>query len=230
MEIRSSLYPAAFSGALWFTMLAGSASADMISPGMMDSSGQTYSQGMMVESGAWAGEIYSQGMMMSTGDIYTPGVELTTFAGTTNSHETDAAAYLGGRQIPTPPSQDCAGTASNCTNNVTNTPAISGFLGRQSARKPGFAADWRHPYRERRPDPRACQPGLARLGSPLVGFGAATAQPNVKKTDAPKIGTAPSGAAFASNPQLRHSRVRGWTGFSNGRPSARARRYSRFSR
>ena len=106
-------------------MLAGSASADMISSGMMDSSGQTYSQGMVVESGAWAGEIYSQGMMMSTGDIYTPGVELTTLAGTTNSHETDTAAYLGATTNSPPPSQDCAGTASNCTNNVTNTPAIS---------------------------------------------------------------------------------------------------------
>jgi len=33
-----------------------------------------------------------------------------------------------------------------------------------------------------------------------------------------------------SRVQLRHSRVRGSTGFSNGRPSARARRYSRFRR
>ena len=62
-------------------MLAGPASADFISPGMMDSSGQTYSQGMMAESGSWAGEIYSQGMMMSTGDIYSPGMEIASLWG-----------------------------------------------------------------------------------------------------------------------------------------------------
>ena len=110
MKIRSSLCTAAFSGALWLTMLAGPASADFISPGMMDTSGQIYSQGMMAESGPWGGEIYSQGMMMSTGDIYSPGMEIAIVGGTNSS----------------PSSQGCIGTAPNCTDNVTNTPTVSG--------------------------------------------------------------------------------------------------------
>ena len=51
----------------------------------------------------------------------------------------------------------------------------------QSTRKLGFAADWRHLYRERRPGPRACQLGVARLGSPLGGFDAAAAQTECKE-------------------------------------------------
>lgn len=125
MKIRSSLYCAAFSGALCFTMLAGRASADFISPGMMDSSGQTYSVGMMAESGAWAGEIYSQGMTMSTGDIYSPGMQIASSGGTTNSQGTNVADFGGMTNSP-PPRQGCVGTAANCTNNVTNTPAVSG--------------------------------------------------------------------------------------------------------
>jgi len=121
MKIRSSLYCAAFSGTLCLAMLADPASADFISPGMMDSSGQTYSQGMVAESGAWAGEIYSPGMMMSTGDIYTPGMQITSFGGTTNSQGTDTVANLGGTTNSPPPSQGCVGTASNCTDNVTST-------------------------------------------------------------------------------------------------------------
>jgi hypothetical protein len=136
MKIRPSLYSAAFSGALCLAMLVDPASADFISPGMMDSSGQTYSQGMVAQSGAWAGEIYSPGMMMSTGDTYTPGMQITTFGGTTNSQDTDAVANLGGttnsQDTDTvanlggttnspPPSQGCVGTASNCTDNVTTT-------------------------------------------------------------------------------------------------------------
>jgi len=121
MKIRSSLYSAAFSGTLCLAMLADPASADFISPGMMDSSGQTYSQGMVAESGAWAGEIYSPGMMMSTGDIYTPGMQITSFGGTTNSQGTDTVANLGGTTNSPPPSQGCVGTASNCTDNVTST-------------------------------------------------------------------------------------------------------------
>jgi hypothetical protein len=110
MKIRSSLYTAAFSGALSFTMLADPASADFISPGMMDPSGQIYSQGMLAESGSWSGEIFSQGMMMSTGAFYSPGMEIATLGGTANA----------------PPSQGCIGTAPNCTDNVTKTPSVSG--------------------------------------------------------------------------------------------------------
>jgi hypothetical protein len=131
MKIRSSLYSAAFSGALCLAILADPASADFISPGMMDSSGQTYSQGMVAESGAWAGEIYSPGMMMSTGDTYTPGMQITTFGGTTNSQGTGTVAYLGGT-TNAPPSQGCIGTAPNCTDNVTNTPTVSGSATNQS--------------------------------------------------------------------------------------------------
>src|ERR1700732_3661342 len=61
----------------------------------------------------------------------------------------------------------------------------------QPDRKPGFAADWRHSYRERRPGPRACQLGVARLGSPLGGLGTAAAQPNVKKSDTSIMRMAP---------------------------------------
>jgi hypothetical protein len=121
MKTRSSLYSAAFSGALCLVMLAGPASADFISPGMMDSSGEIYSAGMMAESGSWAGEIYSQGMMMSTGDIYTPGMEIATLGGTTSSEGTGTA------------SPGCIGTAPNCTDNVTNTPTVSGSPNNQAA-------------------------------------------------------------------------------------------------
>ena len=119
MKIRSSLYPAAFSGALCFTMLTGPASADIkdpqadvteiVSQGMRSMAGDIFSQGMVAGSGPWAGEIYSQGMMMSTGDIYSQGMEMA----------------LSGTTDPPPPSQACVGTAPNCTNNVTNTPAVS---------------------------------------------------------------------------------------------------------
>jgi hypothetical protein len=118
MKIRSSLYPAAFSGVLCFTMLTGPASADikdpqadvteMISQGTRSAAGDIFSQGMVAGSGPWAGELYSQGMMMSTGDIYSQGMEMA-FSRTTDP----------------PPSQACVGTAPNCTNNVTNTPAVS---------------------------------------------------------------------------------------------------------
>jgi hypothetical protein len=118
--------------------------------------GDIYSQGMMVESGAWAGEIYSQGMMMSTGDIYSQGMEITILGGTQNSQGTDAIAdlgrtinsqgtagvtdlwettnspstggvtNLGGTTNSPPPSQGCVGTALNCSDNVTNMSTISG--------------------------------------------------------------------------------------------------------
>ena len=134
MNIRSSLYSAAFSGALCFTMLAGPASADIkdpqadateiISQGMRSATGDIFSQGMVASSGPWAGEIYSQGMMMSTGDIYSQGMEMT-FGGTTNSPGANTVADPTGTTDSPPPSQACAGTAPNCTNNVTNTPAVS---------------------------------------------------------------------------------------------------------
>jgi hypothetical protein len=167
MKIRSSLYSAAFSGALCLAMLADPASADFISPGMMDSSGQTYSQGMVAQSGAWAGEIYSPGMMMSTGDTYTQGMQIAAFGGTRNSQGTDTAANLGGtinsqgtdtvanlggtinsQRTDTvanlggttnspPPSQGCVGTASNCTDNVTSTD-ISNTSNNQSVNLPSL--------------------------------------------------------------------------------------------
>jgi hypothetical protein len=134
MKIRSSLYSAAFSGALCFTMLTGPASADIkdpqadateiISQGMRSVTGDIFSQGMVASSGPWAGEIYSQGMMMSTGDIYSQGTEMA-FGGTTNSQGTNTVANLAETTDSPPPSQACAGTAPNCTNNVTNTPAVS---------------------------------------------------------------------------------------------------------
>jgi hypothetical protein len=113
---------------------------------MADSSGQTYSQGMMAGSGSWAGEIYSQGMMMSSGDIYSQGMEITMLGGTTNSQSTDTAADLGGTTIggttnsegtggvtnlggtanSPPASQGCVGTAPNCTYSVTDTASVSG--------------------------------------------------------------------------------------------------------
>jgi PEP-CTERM motif len=118
MKVRSSLYSAAFSGVLCLTMLTGPALADIkdpqadvteiISQGMRSAAGDIFSQGMVAGSGPWAGEIYSQGMMMSTGDIYSQGMAMA-FSGTTDP----------------PPSQACAGTAPNCTNNVTNTPGVS---------------------------------------------------------------------------------------------------------
>jgi hypothetical protein len=148
MKIRSSLYSAAFSGALCFTMLAGPASADIedpqadvteiISQGMRSVTGDIFSQGMMADSGPWAGEIYSQGMMMSTGDIYSPGMEIASLWGPTNSQGTGTGDLGGttnsqstgtdpnpGGTTNAPPSQGCIGTAPNCTDNVTNTPAVS---------------------------------------------------------------------------------------------------------
>ena len=133
-------------------MLADPASADFISPGMMDSSGQTYSQGMVAQSGAWAGEIYSPGMMMSTGDTYTQGMQIAAFGGTRNSQGTDTAANLGGTinsqgtdtvanlggtTNSPPPSQGCVGTASNCTDNVTSTD-ISNTSNNQSVNLPSL--------------------------------------------------------------------------------------------
>jgi hypothetical protein len=100
-------------------MLTGPALADIkdpqadvtetISQGMRSAAGGIFSQGMVADSGPWAGEIYSQGTMMSTGDIYSQGMAIAS-SGTTD---------------PPPPSEACVGTALNCTNNVTNTPAVS---------------------------------------------------------------------------------------------------------
>jgi PEP-CTERM motif len=138
MKIRSSLYSAAFSGVLCLTMLTGPALADIkdpqadvteiISQGMRSAAGDIFSQGMVAGSGPWAGEIYSQGMMMPNGDIYSQGMEITILGSTNNSppdsQGTDSVANLGGT-TNSPPSQACVGTAPNCTNNVTNTPAVS---------------------------------------------------------------------------------------------------------
>ena len=138
-------------------MLAGPASAniedpqadgtEIISQGMSSVTGDIFSQGMMADSGSWAGDIYSQGMIMSNGDIYSQGMQITffgettdpptpgqgndnagNFGGTTNSpppsQGADTVANLGGTAYSPPPSQSCAGTAPNCTDNVTNTPPV----------------------------------------------------------------------------------------------------------
>jgi hypothetical protein len=158
MKILSSFYRAAFSGALCFTVLAGPASAniedpqadvtEIISQGMNSTSGDVFSQGMMADSGSWAGDIYSQGMMMSNGEIYSQGMQITflggtidppppsdgtdytaNLGGTTNSPppsggSDNTANLLGGTTNSPPPSRGCAGTAPNCTDNVTNTPTV----------------------------------------------------------------------------------------------------------
>jgi hypothetical protein len=69
--------------------LAASASypaySDIISQGTSTGSGDTYSQGMMANSGAWLGEIYSQGMMMSNGVIYSQGMDISEPIATPNA-------------------------------------------------------------------------------------------------------------------------------------------------
>jgi hypothetical protein len=85
------------------------------------------------------------------------------------------------------------------------------------------------------------EPGsLVLLATGLFGFGllgraATKCKENRDIEDAERRHRAPPSSrspelAFAPAAQLRHSRLRASTGFSNGRPSARARRYSRFSR
>ena len=119
-------------------MLAGPASAniedpqadvtEIISQGMNSVTGDIFSQGMMADSGSWAGDIYSQGMMMSNGDIYSQGMQITFLGRRTDpplpSDGTDNTANPGGPTNLPPPSQGCAGTAANCTDNVTNTPVV----------------------------------------------------------------------------------------------------------
>jgi hypothetical protein len=85
---------------------------EIVSQGMRATTNDVFSQGTMVESGPWVGETYSQGMRMSTGDIYSQGMEITIVQRTTDSQ---------------PLSQGCAGTVSNCTPNVTNTPVSSNW-------------------------------------------------------------------------------------------------------
>ena len=165
MKIRSSLCSAAFSGALWLTMLAGPASADFISPGMMDTSGQIYSQGMVAESGPWGGRDLQPGhddvdrrhLQSGNGDRDRRGNEFLAAQPGVHRHRPQL-------------------------HRQRHKHADSLRFANQSTRKPGFAAHWRHFYRERRPDPGTCQPGVARPGSPLVGLGAVSAQRNVKKT------------------------------------------------
>jgi hypothetical protein len=99
---------------------------DIYTPGMMISAGQTYSQGVTTSTGdvygqgmtTSTGDVYGQGMTTSTGDVYGQGTQVTTPGGTANSP---------------PPSHGCVGTAPNCTNNVTNTPTVSGSPITQSA-------------------------------------------------------------------------------------------------
>jgi hypothetical protein len=49
----------------------------IISQGTLSPTGDIYSQGMMAQSGPWAGQIYSQGMEMPGGDIYSQGMQIT---------------------------------------------------------------------------------------------------------------------------------------------------------
>lgn len=49
----------------------------VISHGMRSVTGDIYSEGMMAQSGSWAGQIYSQGMEMPGGDIYSQGMQIT---------------------------------------------------------------------------------------------------------------------------------------------------------
>jgi hypothetical protein len=105
---------AAISGLLSIAILGTSQNAmggpntEIVSQGTQSSTGDIYSQGMMVQNGPWAGEIYSQGMKMATGEVYSQGTEITM------SWEVPDTLPLG---------QGCAGIAFNCTNNITNTPA-----------------------------------------------------------------------------------------------------------
>lgn len=85
----------------------GNVNEEIVSQGTQSWTGDTYSQGMMAQSGPWAGQIYSQGMMMSTGEIYSQGTEIT---------------MQWEPQDTQPFDQGCDGL-SNCTNNVTNAPA-----------------------------------------------------------------------------------------------------------
>jgi hypothetical protein len=99
LAMEGSFHSAVFSAALCLAMLAGPASADFISPGMSDPSGEFYSQGMMVGSGAWAGGVFSPGMMMSTGDIYSPGMELASLWGTTNTQDNNVTTTVSNAPV-----------------------------------------------------------------------------------------------------------------------------------
>ena len=122
------------SGALWLVMFTCPASAntidlladtmEIVSQGTRSATGDTYSQGMSVANGPWAGEIYSQGMMMSTGDIYSQGMGIMFRGGTTYSPSpvdvggpdwTDNATILGETTSSPSPGQGCS--ASNCNGN-----------------------------------------------------------------------------------------------------------------
>src|SRR5215472_5127172 len=67
--MRLPLWLSAISALVCFAIAAGSTwantiyplSAEIISQGTYSSTGDVYSQGMMVQSGPWQGEIYSQG-------------------------------------------------------------------------------------------------------------------------------------------------------------------------
>lgn len=135
---------AVFSGALWLVMFACPASAntidlsadimEIVSQGTRSTTGDTYSQGMSVGNGPWAGEIYSQGMMMSTGDIYSQGMEIMFRGGTTYSPSpvdvgspdwTDNATILGGTTSSPSPGQGCSASNCNSNGNGTNPQATS---------------------------------------------------------------------------------------------------------
>jgi hypothetical protein len=50
---------------------------EIVSQGMQSATGEIFSQGMMAQSGPWAGEVYSQGVRMVTGQIYSQGTAIT---------------------------------------------------------------------------------------------------------------------------------------------------------
>ena len=74
----------------------------IISQGMRSSTGDIFSQGMMAQSGPWAGQVYSQGMEMPGGDVYSQGMQITIPPAT--YQQGPAVAPLPPPPPPAPPS------------------------------------------------------------------------------------------------------------------------------
>ena len=149
--MRLPLWLSAISALVCFAIAAGSTwantiyplSAEIISQGTYSSTGDVYSQGMMVQSGPWQGEIYSQGMEMSTGDIYSQGSEITITSempddqplseGTNNASDAPAT-NASNNQSPTnfPSASDTSDEGRDpivgAGNSTSSTPAISTLI------------------------------------------------------------------------------------------------------